>query len=376
MYERLYQMLIKEFIQLRRDPMMLRMIFVAPLIQLFVFGYAATTDIRHVATALLDRDRSVASRELTARFSGSGYFRIQYVVGSDAEARQLLDRGDVQVVLDLPGDFERNLQFGRTADLQLLVDGTNANTAGLILAYANRIVQRYADEWLDRRLARSGSDRQVPGRVDLRVRPWFNENLESRNFYVPGVIANITMLITLMLTSMAIVREKEIGTMEQLIATPISPREFILGKTLPFGIIGVVDTLLILGAGVFWFEVPIRGSILLLLGCALLFLYCCLSLGLLISTLCHTQQQAMMITFFFFFPAIMLSGFIYPIANMPAVVQAFTWFDPLRYFLVVIRGIFLKGLGFAELWPQFLALALLGSFFFWLAVNRFHKTIS
>jgi len=210
--------------------------------------------------------------------------------------------------------------------------------------------------------------------VELQSRAWFNENLESRNFYVPGVIAIIVMLITLMLTSMAVVREKEIGTMEQIMVTPITPAEFILGKTVPFALIGFADVALITLVGVLWFKVPIRGNLLLLFGATTLYLMSTLGVGLLISTVSRTQQQAMMSTFFFYFPAVLLSGFMFPIANMPTVIQWFTYLNPLRYFLVIVRGIFLKGIGPEVLWPQMLALAIMGTVFLWFASSRFQKT--
>jgi ABC-2 type transport system permease protein len=216
---------------------------------------------------------------------------------------------------------------------------------------------------------------QEPGSVELQSRAWFNENLESRNFYVPGVIAILVMLITLMLTSMAIVREKEIGTMEQIIVTPITPAEFIIGKTVPFALIGFADVVLITVVGVFWFEVPVRGSLPLLFVATALYLMTTLGMGLLISTVSRTQQQAMMSTFFFYFPAVLLSGFMFPIANMPRVIRWLTFLNPLRYFLVIIRGIFLKGVGPGVLWPQMLALAVMGLLTLWIASKRFRKTI-
>jgi len=215
-----------------------------------------------------------------------------------------------------------------------------------------------------------------PATVKLQTRAWFNENLESRNFYVPGVIAIIVMLITLMLTSMAVVREKEIGTMEQIMVTPITPSEFILGKTIPFALIGFADVVLITVLGVFWFDVPIRGNLLMLFVATALYLMTTLGVGLLISTVSETQQQAMMSTFFFYFPAVLLSGFMFPIANMPVAIQWLTYLNPLRYFLVIVRGIFLKGIGPAVLWPQMTALAVMGLVVLWLASRRFQKTLA
>ncbi len=374
MFERIRHMLRKEFIQIFRDPKMKGVIFLMPVIQVLVFGYAVTTDVTNVSTAVYDLDDSVASRELISRFAGSGYFEIAAHVGRPEEAQQLVDRGEVQAVLHMRRGFGENLYGGRTAQLQVIVDGTDSNTAGIVLDYTGRIVRDFSQQvLLDRRLRLQGEE-QPTGQIDLRTRAWFNENLESRNFYVPGVIAIIVMLVTLMLTSMAVVREKEIGTMEQIMVTPITQAEFILGKTAPFALIGFADVLLVAFVGVFWFEVPIQGSLLLLFGATALYLLSTLGMGLLISTVSETQQQAMMGAFFFYFPAVLLSGFMFPIANMPEVIQWLTYLNPLRYFLVIVRGIFLKGVGPDVLWPQMLALALLGSAVLWLAARRFHKT--
>jgi len=226
------------------------------------------------------------------------------------------------------------------------------------------------------RISRLGGNAAGPAGVEVQTRAWFNENLESRNFFVPGVIAMMIMLITLLLTSMAVVREKEIGTIEQIMVTPITPAEFILGKTIPFAIIALFDVLLVTVVGVFWFDIPVRGSLPPLFFCSLIYLMTALSVGLLISTVSDTQQQAMMSTFFFFFPALLLSGMMFPIANMPEPVQWLTYLNPLRYFLVIVRGIFLKGVGIDVLWPQITALAIMGIAMLWLAANRFHKTIA
>ncbi|MDD2904316.1 MAG: ABC transporter permease [Syntrophales bacterium] len=376
MLERIKNMLVKEFIQIFRDPKMKGVIFMMPIIQVLVFGYAVTTDVKNIATAVYDLDHSISSRELVARFVKSGYFNIVEYVQDDARARELVDRGRAMVVLRLNKGFEDELRAGRTAKVQLITDGTDSNTAGIVLDYSAKIVGKFSQEVLVDRLSRLKGSIWRPARVDLQTRAWFNENLESRNFYVPGVIAIIVMLITLMLTSMAVVREKEIGTMEQIMVTPITPMEFILGKTVPFALIGFADVLVITLIGVFWFEVPIRGNLLLLFAATALYLMTTLGVGLLISTVSTTQQQAMMSTFFFYFPAVLLSGFMFPIANMPEIIQWFTYLNPLRYFLVIIRGIFLKGVGPDILWPQMAALTVMGVITLWLASRRFKKTLA
>ena len=376
MLERIRQMLIKEFIQVFRDPRMRTVLFVIPIVQTLVIGYAVTTDVRNVPTAVVDQDNTTASRELVERFAGSGYFRVVARGESDAAVAHLVDHGDVFCVLRLLPGFEGDLQAGRTAQLQVLVDGTDSNTAGIVMSYVNRIAADYSQQMLVQRLQRSLGGGQLPGRVELRTRAWFNENLESRNFYVPGVIVVVVSVVTLLLTSMAVVREKEIGTMEQVMVTPITPAEFILGKTVPFALIALTDVVLVSAVGTFWFSVPMRGSLALLLLGTSLYLLTMLGIGLLISTISQTQQQAMMSTFFFFFPAMLLSGFAFPIANMPRVVQWLTLANPLRYYLVVVRAIFLKGVGVAVLWPELTILAAMGLVVLWVVSKRFHKTLA
>jgi ABC-2 type transport system permease protein len=376
MWERLRSMLTKEFYQVLRDRKMRGIIFVMPLVQVMVFGYAVTTDVRDVPTAVEDFDRSVASRELLSRFSASGYFHFVAHTRDVSMANHLLDKGSVGAILRIDQGFGEDLLAGRTAKLQVIADGTDSNTAGIVLDYTGRIAGKFSEKVLLTRFSRLRGEGLLPGRVELATRAWFNENLESRNFYVPGVIAIIVMLITLMLTSMAIVREKEIGTIEQLLVSPITPTEFILGKTLPFALIGYADVLLVAALGVFWFEVPIRGSLLMLLVGTTFYLMTTLGIGLFISTVSRTQQQAMMSVFFFYFPAVLLSGFMFPIANMPPLVQYLTYANPLRYFLVILRGIFLKGAGPATLWPQMAALLVMGLVTLFFTTRRFRKTMA
>lgn len=376
MLERVWRMLVKEFIQVFQDRRTRGVIFGTPIIQLIVFGYAVTTDVRNISLGVQDRDHSVLSRELTDRFVRSGYFQLTRLIRDERDFQDLLDRGELQAVLRIPEGFQGQVDSGRTGEIQLIVDGSDSNTASIVLQYAHRIVAALSQELLRERFQRSMGAVQLPGQVSLESRTWFNENLESRNFFVPGVIATIVTIVTLMLTSMAVVREKEVGTMEQLIVTPISPWEFILGKTLPFAIISMTDVVLVTTVGVLWFQVPIRGNLLLLLVSTAIYLLTALGVGLFISTASRTQQQAMMSTFFFFMPAILLSGLMFPIQNMPQVVQWITYLNPMRYYLVIIRGIFLKGVGFQILWPQMGALGLMGCITLWMASRRFHKTLA
>ncbi|MGI6459840.1 MAG: ABC transporter permease [Candidatus Hydrogenedentales bacterium] len=376
MLERIRHMLIKEFIQVFRDPRMRAVVFVMPIVQVLVFGYAVTTDVKHVRLAIMDLDASAASRDLAAQFIETEYFDLAGYVETNADARRLLDYGEAQAVLRIHHGFEADLRAGRTAPLQLVVDGTDSNTAGIVLDYSGRIAGRFGNQVLATRLSRlGGGGGAFVEPLTLETRAWFNANLESRNYYVPGVIAILVMLITLMLTSMAVVREKEAGTMEQIMVTPITPGEFILGKTLPFAVIAFADVVAISLIAVFWFQVPLEGSLLLLFAATGLYIMTTLGIGLLISTISSTQQQAMMGTFFFYLPAVLLSGFMFPIANMPPAIQWLTYANPLRYFLVIIRGIFLKAVGPSILWPQMAALFVMGVGTLWFATTRFKKTL-
>ncbi|MHB0972149.1 MAG: ABC transporter permease [Thermoanaerobaculia bacterium] len=371
--QRVRRMLMKEFIQLRRDPRMRAIIFVVPILQTVIFGYAVTTDVRDVTTALYDQDRTPASRDLIERFTGSGYFTIVEAVESERRAREIVDRSEARVVLHIPEGFQREMLAGRSPELQVIVDGTDSNTAMVVLNYASRIVTRFNQGIRIERIQRlSGQTMNVP--LEVRTRAWFNPNLESRNFYVPGVVVLLVTLVTLLLSSMAVVREKEIGTIEQINVTPITQLEFLLGKTLPFVIIAFIDVIIVTLVATLLFSIPIRGSFLLLLVSTALFLMSTIGAGLLISTVSSTQQQAMMTTFFYFFPAILLSGFIFPIANMPVVIQWVTFVNPLRYFLVIVRGIFLKGVGPAVLWPHMVGLFFLGTATLLFVMTRFRKT--
>jgi len=376
MLERLKCMLIKEIIQALRDPRMRFILFVIPAFQTVVFGYAVNTDVRHIKTAIYDLDNSLESRDLTARFIRSGYFDVTGYIHEDLRVRELIDRGEVKAVLRMNRGMGAILAAGRPASLQIILDGSDSNTAGIVLNYASRIAEQYNEMLLAAQQAKSGAVSTRVGGVELESRAWFNENLESSNFYVPAVIANIVLIITMLLSSMAVVREKEIGTMEQIIATPIKKSEFILGKTIPFVLIGFIDVAMITAVAYFWFEVPIRGSLPLLFGATALFLMSSLGFGLFISTISQTQQQAMMSAFFFVFPTMLLSGFAFPIENMPETVQWLTYINPLRYYLVIIRGVFLKGVGIDILWPEMLGLFLIGSIILLFAVQRFHKTIA
>lgn len=372
MWERIKSMLIKEFIQMFRDPRMKGIIFIVPLIQTLVFGYAVTTDVKNVSMGIYDLDNSFSSRETLDAFIQSGYFHVTAYISNDQELDQFFDKGKGMLALRFNKGFEKEIKSGKSAPVQVLLDGTESNTAGIVFSYIESIIDKLSQKIQIERLGplfhREG--------IEIQSRAWFNPNLESRNFYVPGIIAILLTLMTLTLTSMAIVREKEIGTIEQIIVSPIRPIEFILGKTIPFILIGFVEVCVILLAALFWFEVPIHGSIPLLFFAIGLYLLTTLGIGLFISTISQTQQQAMMSALLFYLPAVLLSGFIFPVASMPESIQWLTLFNPLKYFLIIIRAIFLKGIGMTILWPQFLMLGTMGIFILWLSASRFHKKMS
>lgn len=374
-WRRVLHLVRKELLQLRRDPQMLRIVFIAPLFQLFIFGYAVTTDVKHVATALLDQDRSVQSRELAERFARSGYFDVVRRPDGPDAVDALLDDGAAQVALVIPRGFAADLAAERTARVQLLIDGSDSMTAGMVAGYAGGIAGEYSAGIAAERLERLRARVQRVPAVEERTRVWYNPELKSVNYMVPGVLSMILFLVTMLLTSMAIVKEREIGTLEQLVVTPIRPVELIVGKTLPYIAIGFIDMLLVLALSTFWFRVPIAGSVALLFALAIVFIFTSLGLGLFISTISLTQQQAMMTTFFIMLPSILLSGFMFPIANMPRLIQYATLLIPLRYFLVIVRGVFLKGNGIAILWPQVAVLLVIGVAILGLSALRFRKRL-
>ncbi len=386
MWRRIREIVIKEFRQTLREPRMRIFLFVPPMIQLIVFGYAVNLDVEDSRIAFLDRDLTPASRALYEEFEGSTYFRVTAAPESPAEAQILLDRGDVVAIVGVLPGFQREIERGGTAPVQILIDGSNSNIASVVSSYAARVVSNFSMRYLPEReralkmriIATSGIDgpRSValPG-IDGRFRVWYNEDLRSRNYFVPGILVNIVTIVTLMLTALAIVREKEIGTMEQLLVTPIRPIELMLGKTLPFALVGLVQITLVTTLSLILFHVPLRGSVFLLGLCSVLYLMTTLGSGLFISTVSDTQQQAMLGSFIFFTPAFMLSGFAFPIRNMPVAVQYLTYLNPVRYFMEVVRGLFLKGVGVEVLWPQMLAMAVFGAGIVTISALRFHKRL-
>lgn len=375
MFGRVRFLFVKELIQVLRDKRLRITLILPPLFQLVIFGYAANMDVKNIKTAVRDLDQSVESRELINRFGSSKYFDIISYPQTPQEIESLIKKGDIIISIEIPSDFSKKMKKKDTAVVQIILDGTESNTAMIALGYVGRILSEYSTNVMIKRLNQEGMVGFEEAGVELEHRIWFNPNIESRLFYVPGVIASIAFLIPILLTAQAIVREREIGTLEQIMVTPIRSWELMVGKTLPFAMIGLLDVIMIALIGVFWFEVPLRGNPLILLLGAVLFLLSSIGIGLFISTISSTQQQAQISTFFFTMPAFILSGFAFPLENMPEWVQYITYVSPLRYFLVIIRGIFLKGIGLDILWPQMLALVILGAFMILLSSLRFQKRL-
>ena len=359
----------KELIELKEDPRLFGIVVLAPIIQLLLLGYAATTDVRNVPVVIADGDRSSASRDLIARFSASPNFSIVAIVTSPTEVDPYLVKGTAWMALSIPPAFGARLMRREPQALQIVADGSDASSINIALGYANNLLAGYAQE-----LASSMERPAAAAAIEPRVRVWFNPRLESRDFMLPGILALLLLAITTNLSSMGIVREREVGTLEQLNVTPLRRWELIVGKLLPYALVGMIDVCLVLTVAVFWFQVPLRGSVTLLFALTAVYLLSTLGLGLFISTISSTQQQAMMTSMFFFLmPMIYLSGFIFPIENMPPAIQPLTYLFPLRYFLVILRSIFLKGVGLETLWPQALALTLWGVGILALAIARSSK---
>jgi ABC-2 type transport system permease protein len=370
---RIVHLIRKELLELKRDPRLFSIVILAPIVQLMVLGYAATTDVKDIPVVVVDADRSTASRDLIRRFETSQNFKIVAMLGSTSDIDPYLDGGDAWMAISIPPDYARQLASSRQASLQIVADGTDANSTGVAMGYAQLLITGYLQDLI----AANMPGAPVGGLVRPEVRVWFNPRLESREFMIPGIVALLLLVITTNLSAMAIVREKEIGTLEQLNVTPLARWELITGKMVPYVGIGLIDVVLVLIVSLLWFEVPMRGSIALLFGMCLIYLLTTLGLGLFVSTISSTQQQAMMTSIFFFLlPMVYLSGFIFPIQNMPAWIQALTYLIPLRYFLEIVRGIFVKGIGLEILWPQALALFAWGATILTLATLRSSKRLA
>ncbi len=371
---RLRSLLTKEIRQMRRNPILIRMLLVAPIIQLVLFGYATTTDVKNVPIVICDESHSPEGRTLTDKIHVSPYFLLRGHVSDPREIKPLLDSGRAQIGVHLPPDFARTIRRGEPGAVGLYVDGSDSMSATVAAGYMVGLFEHYGSQISLQRMRRAGPATSLPT-VEAVPRVWYNADLRSVNFMVPGVFGLIIMIITTTWTSQSIVRERELGTMEQLMVTPVRPIEIMLGKSLPYAVAALIDAGVIVLLARFWFGVPLRGSIPLLFGLATIFILTALGMGLLISTISRTQQQALLASFAIMMPSVLLSGFMFPIANMPWIIQQITWLIPFRYFLEIVRGIFLRGVGLEVIWPQALTLLIFGACLFTIGALSFRKRL-
>ena len=366
----------KEFLQFKRDPKMFGIILIAPVIQLIFLGYAANLDVDNVKTVVYDMNRTSTSRQLVERFTSSGYFKIVDYAGSYNQLEDDLNKGKAILAIVISQDFEENIMRREPAPLQAIFEGSDGNQASIAAGYVQSIIRGYSKSILTDYMNSSGRKISPIGNLSAEVRIWYNPTMKTRNFMVPAIVGLLVSIVTLVLTSLAIVKEKEIGTMEQLIVTPIRSYQMIIGKLVPFTILGFVAVTIVLVAMRIIFEIEIKGSIIFLFGSSFLYILSTLGLGLLISTISKTQQQAMMIAIFaVMLPMVFLSGFAFPIENMPKIIQVVSYAIPLRYFITIIRGVILKGLGFADLWIEASVLFGMGISILLLSSLRFRKRL-
>ena len=377
---------IKELQQMSRDRKLYPLLFVAPILQIIILGYAATFDIHNIPTAVLDRDQTQLSRHYLRSFHHNGYFNIKYHVSNRNQIYRLLDSGKVKTGIEIPIDFAKKLKKGAPSPVQLIIDGTESNSATIALNYARIISEKFSSRLIMERIDLPsfnandflGSFRRDIGQtflVENRTRIWYNPDLTSADFMVPGVICMVLLIVTTNLTAISIVKEKEIGTMEQLLVTPIKPSELTIGKLIPYTLIGFIDVIFILTIGYLIFHIPFKGSLVLLLVLSIFYLFSTLGLGIFISTIVQSQEQSMILTFLIILTMVMLSGIIFPIANMPQVIQYLTYLMPIRYFAIIVRDILLRGVGIEILWPQALFLILLGTLTLFLSIKRLRGKI-
>jgi len=366
----------KEFLQFRRDPKMFAIILVAPVVQLLLLGYAVNFDVKNVHTAVLDFSKTEMSRKYVESLKNSGYFAIDYYAEDYNDLTELIDNGKVILGLTIEKDFENNIYRNEPAKVQIILDASDGNTAAIAAGYTVGATGLFAKRISADFLEKKGKKLSLVNTVTAQTRVWFNPELKTRNYMIPGIVALLLMIVTLILTSLAIVKEKEIGTLEQLIVTPIKPYQMIIGKLVPFALLGFVSVMVVLTAMNVIFNIPVKGSVLFLFVSTFVYVLSSLGLGLFVSTISKTQQQAMMLAIFVvMMPMVFLSGFTFPIENMPQFIQYITYIIPLRYFMVIIRGVILKGVGFAELWPELLVLLLVGGAILSFSILRFKKKL-
>lgn len=374
-FNRLLSIIKKEFIQIKRDPISLRLPIAMPIIMMFLFGYAVTTEVDKIPTAVFDQSKTQESREYIDKFVASNYFNVIYYVSSDKELSDLIDGTKVKAGLIIPSRYAEDIRRSKTPNTQLIIDGTDPTTARTALSSGQLVTEMYSKSFKEKALKKIGaSAANMPG-ISISTRVWYNPNLKSTRFSIPGLVGLILQNITIMLTAFALVREKERGTIEQLIVTPVRPVELILGKLIPYIIIGYAGFLFALSICIFWFGVEVSGSLTLLLTLGFIFVICALSIGMLISTLAKNQLQSMMVTLIVLLPSILLSGFIFPREAMPLAINLTGYLIPLTYFLEIIRGIVLKGVGIDFLWNDVIALGIFTFFLLGLATLRFRKSL-
>ena len=367
---------IKEFLQLRRDPRLFGVIFIAPILQLILLGYAANLDVENIHTAVYDQDKTVTSRNFIEKFQHSGYFSIDNYIDNYNQLTELIDKGDVLWALVIPNDFEKKLERGEQAKVQAIFDGSDGNKTAIAFGYVNGIVSSYSQNILLQQRDKSGMKNALTGTLTSELRVWYNPDLKTRNFMVPNIMGLLLTVITTVLMAMAIVKEREIGTLEQIIVTPIKSYQLIIGKIIPFIIIGFLDVLIVICVMVFWFGIGIRGDFFFLIFASFIFVLSTLGIGLFVSTVSKTQQQAMMVAMFaILMPTNFLSGFAFPIENMPQWIQPITYLIPLRYYITILRGVILKGDGFVDLLPETAALLIIGIIILTLSSLRFKKKL-
>jgi ABC-2 type transport system permease protein len=374
--KKIWHLVRKELYQVTRDPNMLRVIFVVPMVQLLVLGYAITTDIKNLDILICDMDGSSISRDLIERFSHTEYFKEVNEPCAPGDIEQHLFAGHAVIALVIPKDFGKDFETLKRPEIQILLDGQNSNTSAVALGYCNRILLQFMQDNMAKTISRNPTLARSVHFISPVSRAWYNPELKSVYYMIPGIISILLTIITMLLTSMAIVKEKEIGTLEQLMVTPLTSAQIIAGKTIPFAFLGFIEMSVAMTFGVLWFKVPIVGSLPVLALLASTFILTSLGLGIFISTIVNTQQQALFLSWFFLVSFILLSGFFYPIENMPRWCQVITYADPLRYFIEILRELFLKGAGLNVLWPELFSLMGIGGTIFILATLRFHKRTS
>jgi ABC-2 type transport system permease protein len=367
-------MIKKEFIEIKRSKL-IALLIIAPIIQVIIFGYVATTDIKNVKTVICDRDNSSLSRKLSEKFLNSEYFKVVDYVQDEKKIDELISKNKAVIGINIPERFSENIKKGKKTSVQLIIDGTDSNMSTISLSRAIMIINAFSEDCFKEKIEIM---KKIIGGIPSLVmeeRVWYNPELKSANTMVPGVAGLILTIVTLAITAVAIVREKETGNIEQIIVTPIKPAEIIAGKVIPYIIIALLDVILNTLASILVFRINFEGSFTLLIALSLFMIFANLGIGIYVSTISSTQQQALLSSIFFAVPSILLSGFLFPIKNMPEILQLLTYLIPMRYYMVILRGIFLKGLTFFELLPQTLALLIFGIIIFTLAIKQFRKTI-